>query len=92
MQLKPITTLLEVREVGLVFNFDDLKRTNTFDAHRLSYYAKEKGRLSAFTEAVMRSYFIEALDISNLETLLDLAVEVGLDREKAKAHSNFVGL
>ncbi|AFV04066.1 MULTISPECIES: DsbA family oxidoreductase [Eubacteriales] len=72
------------REVGLVFNFDDLKRTNTFDAHRLSYYAKEKGRLSAFTEAVMRSYFIEALDISNLETLLDLAVEVGLDREKAK--------
>lgn len=76
--------VLNAMEAGLMFNFDDLKPTNTFDAHRLSYYAKEKGRIVAFNEAVMRSYFTDSLDISDVETLSSLAAEVGLDKDEAK--------
>jgi predicted DsbA family dithiol-disulfide isomerase len=70
-------------EVGLDFNLNDIKPTNTFDAHRLSYYAKEEGKATEFTEVVMRSYFTDSLDISNLEILSNLALEVGLDKNKA---------
>jgi predicted DsbA family dithiol-disulfide isomerase len=31
------------KEVGLDFQMDTLKLTNTFDAHRLTMYAKTKG-------------------------------------------------
>lgn len=32
------------KEVELEFNFDKLQPTNTFDAHRLSHYAKDMGK------------------------------------------------
>ncbi|WP_461206663.1 DsbA family oxidoreductase [Clostridium sp. DL1XJH146] len=71
------------KQIGLDYNYDDLKRTNTFDAHRLSHYAKAEGKSWEYTEAVMRSYFIESLNISDFDVLASIAVEVGLDREKA---------
>jgi len=57
------------KEVGLEFNFGTVKPTNTFDAHRLSHYAKDKGKLKAYTEAVMKSYFTDALNISDFPAL-----------------------
>jgi len=71
------------KEVGLDFNFDTLKPTNTFDAHRLSHYAKEKGKLEAYTEAVMKSYFTDSLNISDFDVLTSIAAAVGLDRAEA---------
>lgn len=76
------------KNVGLEYNFDDIKPTNTFDAHRLSHYAKEEGKMDAFTEAMMRNYFIDALNISDEEVLLNVIREIGLDVEKAKAILN----
>ncbi|MFA9423941.1 MAG: DsbA family oxidoreductase [Sedimentibacter sp.] len=71
------------KEVGLNFNFDDLKRTNTFDAHRLAHYAKTEGKIKEYTEAVMNSYFVKSLLISDIEVLVSIAEKVGLDRERA---------
>lgn len=71
------------KEVGLNYNFDDLKPTNTFDAHRLSHYAKELGKLREYTEVVMKKYFIESELISSTEVLLNAIDEIGLDRERA---------
>jgi predicted DsbA family dithiol-disulfide isomerase len=71
------------KEVGLNYNFDDLKRTNTFDAHRLSHYAKAEGKSKEYTEAVMKSYFIDSLLISDIEVLASIAEEIGLNKEKA---------
>lgn len=68
------------KEVDLVFNFDKLQPTNTFDAHRLSHYAKDQGKQKAYTEAVMKSYFTDSLNISDFDVLTSIAVEVGLDR------------
>ncbi len=45
------------KAVGLAFNFDKLQPTNTFDAHRLSHYAKDQGKLKAYTEAVVEKLF-----------------------------------
>ncbi len=71
------------KEVDLVFNFDKLQSTNTFDAHRLSHYAKDQGKQKTYTEAVMKSYFTNSLNISDFEVLTSIAVEVGLDRVEA---------
>jgi len=71
------------KEVDLDFNFDKLQPTNTFDAHRLSHYAKDQGKLKAYTEAVMRSYFTDSMNISDFDVLTAIAGEVGLDRAEA---------
>lgn len=73
------------KQVGLDYNFDDLKPTNTFDAHRLSHYAKAEDKLNDFTEVLMRSYFTDSLNISDSDVLALVAVEIGLDKEKALA-------
>jgi predicted DsbA family dithiol-disulfide isomerase len=71
------------KEAGLNFNFDDLKPTNTFDAHRLSHYAKAKGKMNEFSEAVMKSYFVDSKDISDFNVLAAIANDIGLDKQKA---------
>ncbi|WP_414732091.1 DsbA family oxidoreductase [Acetobacterium carbinolicum] len=71
------------KEVDLEFNFDKLQPTNTFDAHRLSHYAKEKGKLMAYTEAVMKGYFTDSVNISDFDVLTTIAGEVGLDKTEA---------
>lgn len=71
------------KAVGLTYDFDNLKPTNTFDAHRLSHYAKIEGKLNPYTEAVMQSYFTDSELISDHEVLANLAQLVGLDRDRA---------
>lgn len=71
------------KEVGLNFDFDKLQPTNTFDAHRLSHYAREQGKQKAYTEAVMKSYFTDGLNISDFDVLTAIAERVGLDQAEA---------
>lgn len=70
------------KEAGLDFQMDTLVQTNTFDAHRLTMFAKTKGRMKEMTERLLYAYFTESKHIGNHDTLTDLAVEVGLDREE----------
>jgi predicted DsbA family dithiol-disulfide isomerase len=69
--------------VGLQFNFDTIVLTNTFDSHRLSHFAGHNGKRNEMTEALLRAYFTDSKHLGDRETLLDLAAEVGLDREEA---------
>lgn len=73
----------QAKAVGLNYNFDDLVPTNTFDAHRLSHYAKTKGKANALSERILKAYFVEALNISDHKTLARLAGEIGLDSDDA---------
>ncbi|MGL1892705.1 MAG: DsbA family oxidoreductase [Spirochaetaceae bacterium] len=70
------------KNLGLEFNFENLKPTNTFDAHRVSFYAKSVGKLKEYTEVVMRSYFTDSLNISDFNVITTIAKEVGLDVNK----------
>jgi len=73
----------QAKSIGLNYNFDTLMPTNTFDAHRLSHFAKTEGKMNALAERLLKAYFVDSLDISNHTVLADLAAEVGLDRNQA---------
>ncbi|AQQ54101.1 hypothetical protein B0X71_13970 [Planococcus lenghuensis] len=66
---------------GLDYQMDTLILTNTFDAHRLAMFAEKYGLMKEMTERILHAYFTESKHIGDHETLTDLAVEVGLDRE-----------
>jgi predicted DsbA family dithiol-disulfide isomerase len=71
---------------GLVFAFDKMTRTpNTLDAHRLIRLAGHEGVQDAVVEALFGAYFIEARDLSDRPTLLDVVAAAGLKRERAAA-------
>jgi predicted DsbA family dithiol-disulfide isomerase len=69
------------KEAGLDFRFDTLILTNTFDAHRLTMFAKKEGLMREMTERILRAYFTESKHIGDHETLTELAVEVGLNKQ-----------
>ncbi|SEN37475.1 Predicted dithiol-disulfide isomerase, DsbA family [Mesobacillus persicus] len=73
------------KEVGLDYQMDTLILTNTFDAHRLTMFAKTKGLMIEMTERILQAYFTESKHIGDHETLTELAVEVGLEREAVTA-------
>jgi predicted DsbA family dithiol-disulfide isomerase len=75
--------ILQAKAVGLNYNFDDIIPTNTFDAHRLSHYAKAEGKMNELSERILKAYFEDSLNISDHKVLAKLAGESGLDREKA---------
>lgn len=69
---------------GIEFAFDRIARTpNTFDAHRLIWFAGQQGCQDTVVEALFFSYFTEGRDIGNLDSLTEVAVEGGLNREEA---------
>ena len=66
-----------------------MERTpNTIDAHRLIWLSNKDGVQDAVVEALYRAYFTHGRDISNPRTLIDVGVEVGLDRLNAEAVLN----
>lgn len=70
------------QEAGLDYQMDSLVLTNTFDAHRLTMFAKNKGLMQEMTERLLKAYFTESKHIGNHQTLIELAAEVKLDREE----------
>ncbi|MFK9094812.1 DsbA family oxidoreductase [Bacillus salipaludis] len=68
--------------VGLTFNFDEMKPTNTFDAHRLAKFAKTKGKEAVLSEKLLQAYFTESKHIGDADTLAEIAEASGLDRQE----------
>ncbi|MEH7749127.1 DsbA family oxidoreductase [Neobacillus drentensis] len=68
--------------VGLTFNFDEMKPTNTFDAHRLAKFARTQGKEAIVSENLLRAYFTESKHIGEIETLADIAEAAGLNRQE----------
>jgi predicted DsbA family dithiol-disulfide isomerase len=72
------------KEGGVDFQFDTLILTNTFDAHRVTMFAKNHGLMHEMTNRILRAYFTESKHIGDHETLTELAAEVGLNREEVE--------
>ena len=70
---------------GLEFRFDIARSGTTFDAHRIVHLAQDHGIQDAMKERLLRAYFSEGKLISDPETLVDLAAEVGLPEAGARA-------
>lgn len=72
----------QAQMVGLEFDFETIVMTNTFDAHRLTQFSRERGKMHEMTERLFRAYFTESKHIGDHQTLIQLAEEVGLNGEE----------
>jgi len=69
------------QQVGIEFRYDRMTRTpNTLKAHRLIWFAHERGIQSDVVDAIFRAYFQEGKDIGDTAVLSDVAANAGLDR------------
>lgn len=72
---------------ALGFRFDLAKRThfyNTFDAHRLLFWAAVEGRQVALKHILFKAHFSDGENISSHDTLVRLAGEAGLSTARAQ--------
>ncbi|NWB19038.1 MULTISPECIES: DsbA family oxidoreductase [unclassified Pseudomonas] len=79
--------MLMERGAAIGFTFDLEKRShfyNTFDAHRLLFWALQQGRQLQLKKALLRGYFSDGQNVSDHETLARLAAEAGLEIEGAR--------
>ncbi len=72
-------------ESGLTFRLDVAKPANTFDAHRVLHLARAVGLESEAKERLLAAYFSEGRVISDTDTLVELAAEVGVDPDRTRA-------
>lgn len=70
---------------GLKFNFDKGLHGNTFDGHRLVHFATEYGCGDAMKERLFSGYFERGESVANIDTLISMASDVGLDTAKTRA-------
>ncbi len=72
-------------DVGFTFSMDKRSRIyNTFDAHRLLYWAAEEGRQRELEHALFKAYFTDGENPGAHEVLVRLAGDVGLDAARAR--------
>ena len=57
---------------------------NTFQAHQLIEWADDQGQQSEIKLALFKAHFSDARDVSDIDTLVAVAVEAGLDGEAAR--------
>jgi predicted DsbA family dithiol-disulfide isomerase len=77
-------TVAAASDTNVSFDYDAIARTpNTFLAHRLSWLAAQEGKQRAVVDAILSAYFERGRDIGDLETLIAVAGEHGLDRVRA---------
>lgn len=68
---------------GISFNFDVIKRTpNTFEAHRLIWLGRAEGVQNEVVEGLFSSYFVHGDDVGDRDTLVQIAIEAGIDRKR----------
>lgn len=66
---------------GVTFNLPNAIAANTRDAHRLIKFAAEKGKDSFVLQKLSKAYFEEAKDYSDIELLVSIGKEAGLDED-----------
>lgn len=69
---------------GFEFNyFDDMKMVNTLDAHILLDLAHAQGKQTALKLRLFSAFFTEQKDVSDRNTLLSEAEQVGISKQDA---------
>lgn len=57
---------------------------NTHKAHIAAQYARYEGKGAAYHESLFRAYWVEARDISDVEVLVEIGVNVGLNADELR--------
>lgn len=70
---------------GIAFDFERIEvAPSTINAHRLIRYAEAFDLHSAMADAVFAAYFLDGRDIGDVEALIDIADDVGLEHAAAR--------
>lgn len=71
---------------GLVYDSSKMKsQPNTLDCHRLIRWAESVGKSAEMKQKLMDAYFTQGADLTQTETLVKAAAEVGLDADEVRA-------
>lgn len=71
--------------LGLSMNHQDAKLVNSLHAHRLVHFAAANDKQEAMLARLFKAYFTDGLNTADIDTLVQLAGEVGLDPVVARA-------
>jgi protein disulfide-isomerase len=71
--------------VGLIFDFEALKPTNTFAAHRVLRYAATEELEAAAAEELFAGYFCRGVNLADPDELAGTVAVLGLDRARVRA-------
>lgn len=80
-------SMIKERGEALGFHFairENARIYNTFNAHRLLYWAKEFDKQTALTLALFELYFTDGGNPANIEQLIKTAAKVGLPPDDAR--------
>jgi predicted DsbA family dithiol-disulfide isomerase len=88
----PVAQVLEMNErviglakaEGLDYDFERYQVINTFDTHRLTHAAKARGLGAEMQERLLRAQLVEGEVLDDIDTLVRLAGEVGLDPDEVR--------
>jgi predicted DsbA family dithiol-disulfide isomerase len=73
-------------EVDFEFSFsEDFRMHNTFNTHQLLHWADTQNRKHDLKQALFTAHFTNERDLSDDAVLVDIAAEIGLDRDEATA-------
>lgn len=72
------------KNAGVTFNYDQVIAADTFPAHKLLHLAKENGKADEMKEALFKAHFVDGKNIADVEFLVSLAEELGLDQSQTR--------
>ncbi|MDV7340313.1 DsbA family oxidoreductase [Terasakiella sp. A23] len=73
-------------ENGIDFKFDDIEFTpNSINSHRLVAFSERYDLDHKMVDRLFQGFFMEGDDIGNINCLVELARQVGLDRDEVKS-------
>ena len=71
---------------GLVYDSSKMKRQpNTLDCHRLIHWAEAIGKSAEMKQKLMDLYFTQGADLTQADTLVQAAADVGLNADTVRA-------
>ncbi|WP_427184101.1 DsbA family oxidoreductase [Bordetella bronchialis] len=84
-QIAESQAMIRERGAGVGFSFGPRTRVyNTFDAHRLLFWAGVEGEQLPLKMALLQAYHSDGKDPSKHDVLVDAARSVGLDADRAR--------
>lgn len=69
---------------GIDFQQEKAVVANTFLAHKLIHFAAKNGKASDAEELLFHAHFIDGKNIGDVDTLVNIAEELGLDTDQAQ--------
>lgn len=84
-QIAETQAMMRERGASVGFEFGSRTRVyNTFDAHRLLYWAGIEGKQVPLKRALLQAYHTDGKDVSDHDVLVEAARSVGLDAAQAR--------